>query len=347
MKTILTSIVTSLFTVLAIFTLYNVSVEEVPIEEISRVDMSEAIESVYDATVYIDVLTFRGGGSGSGFVYDYFQEEAYIITNHHVIDGAKEVTITFSDGSSTKAEIVASDAAVDIAVLVIPKASALQIANMGNSDEVKLGEKVVAIGSPLGFDFMNSVTQGYVSGLNRTIDVDIDDNNTPDSKIDLIQIDAAINPGNSGGPLVDSEGNVIGVNTIKKFATGIESMGFSIPINQAVEYANELREYGKVIRPTFGIGFIDVILLPPDVLSELNVHHGIYINQILEGRPASKAGLIAGDVIVSVNGALIDDVLEFTYQLYKYNPGDEIVVEFYREGELQQTMVLLDDSGIN
>lgn len=345
MKTIITSFLTTVFTVLLLTFLYTQSAEGVANSQ--QADMKYAINEVYDATVFIDVTTNKGTGTGSGFVYDIEGNYAYIITNHHVIEDATMVKVVYANKTSIEANVVASDPIVDIAVLSVPKSSVLKVASMGDSDSVELGDKVITVGSPLGYDFMNSVTQGYVSGLDRTIVVDIDDNNTPDSKIDLIQIDAAINPGNSGGPLVDSKGNVIGVNTIKHFAQGVESMGFSIPINQAKEYADELVEYKKVIRPTFGIGYLDVRSLGVNTLKEFNVTHGIFINAVLDGRPAQKANIQKGDVIVSVNGVEIYDSVEFTYQLFKYNPGDEIEVEYFRNGEREKTTVMLDDSGLN
>jgi len=329
--------------------LYNIAeqpaVNQIVVE--GSQEMTDAIDAVYDATVFIEVESRTGGSTGSGFVYEIEGNDAHIITNHHVIDDSTKITVVFSDKTSVEATLVASDAIVDIAVISVPKKSILKVALLGDSDQVKLGNKVVAIGSPLGYDFMNSVTQGYVSGLDRTIDVDVNGDKVPDSKIDLIQIDAAINPGNSGGPLVSSQGQIIGVNTIKNFATGIESMGFSIPINQAKEYADELVEFKKVIRPTFGIGYVDVAAMPPGMIKDLKVDHGIHINQILKDRPADKAGLEPGDVIISVNGVEIYNAIEFTYQLFKYNPGNEIVVEYYREGEKEEITVMLDDSGLN
>lgn len=317
------------------------------VEQIIKTSSLSTIDQIYDATVFVENFRYDElYGTGSGFIYKTDENYAYILTNHHVIEDSHDIKIMFASGKEVNAELISSDDIVDIAVLKMNKDNVTQVAKMGDSDLVVLGEKVITVGSPLGEKYLNTVTQGYISGLNRFIDLDTDGVWGVDWKIELIQTDAAINPGNSGGPLVNMDGEVIGINTIKFSSTEVEAMGFSIPINQALDYANELEEYGEVIRPTFGIQFQDFNLNGDNIKANYPVDYGIVILATGTDMPAAKAGIEADDLIVSVNGVTIENGIDFRYELFKSDPGDEIIVEFYRGTELMKTTVLLDDSDL-
>ncbi len=281
-----------------------------------------------------------GGGtvSGSGV---FITDTGYILTNNHVVEGTSgDLTITLSDGSQEKATIVGTDQYNDIAVLkTTGKVPA--VATLGNSDVLKPGETVIAIGSPLG-DFKNTVTQGVVSATGRSIDT-----GNGYSIENLIQTDAAINQGNSGGPLVNLAGEVVAINTLivrnSGSGTVAEGLGFAIPINTARAVATDLIQSGHITRPYLGIGFQPI---SPDVaiMYNLPVQWGAYVTAVASNSPAQQAGLRQGDILTAIGGTKIDETHSYINILFTFKPGQQVTVDFMRNGKAQQVQVTLATS---
>jgi serine protease Do len=275
--------------------------------------------------------------SGSGV---FISDKGYILTNNHVIEGVKDVTVVYSDGTQEKATIVGSDKYSDIAVLKI-EGQVPDVASLGNSDLLNPGESVIAIGSPLG-DFKNTVTVGVVSATGRSIDTG--NGYTIDG---LIQTDAAINQGNSGGPLVDLAGEVIGINTLivrnSGSGTVAEGLGFAIPVNTAAAVADQIIQTGYISHPYMGINFQPVT---PDIASAYNlpVQWGAYVTSVSASSPAGKAGLQTDDIITSLGGIALDGTHSFINTLFTFKPGDQIEVGFVRGGKSQSVQLTLAQS---
>ena len=285
-------------------------------------------------------------GTGSGAIYKVKDGKAYIFTNNHVVEGSDAIDVMLKDGSRVPADVIGADKYTDLAVLSIDAENVTDVAEFGDSDNLTLGEPAIAIGSPLGTEFPLSVTAGIVSGVNRMVPVDTDGDRQMDWQMNAIQTDAAINPGNSGGPLVNVAGQIIGINSMKISTNVVEGMGFAIPSNDAVDIINELEREGEIIRPTLGITMVDLGLVSDEqklnVLKiDESVQEGVVVVDVTSNTSASEAGLQSGDVITSFNGQPVTTGLELRQALYKTRVGDEVDVEFYREGQLQtQTMTM-------
>jgi 2-alkenal reductase len=275
--------------------------------------------------------------SGSGI---FISDQGYILTNNHVVEGTKDVNIVLSDGSQETATIVGTDLYSDIAVLKTD-GKVPAVASLGNSDVLNPGESVIAIGSPLG-DFKNTVTVGVVSATGRSIDT-----GQGYQIEDLIQTDAAINQGNSGGPLVNLAGEVIGINTLivrnSGSGTVAEGLGFAIPINTAQAVAEQIMQKGYISRPYLGISFQAIT---PDIAAAYNlpVQWGVYISKVATNSPASQADLQRGDIITSIGGVSLDETHSYINILFTYKPGDQVTVEFERNGQAHQVQVMLGES---
>ena len=275
--------------------------------------------------------------SGSGI---FISDQGYILTNNHVVEGTKDVNIVLSDGSQEAATIVGTDLYSDIAVLKTD-GKVPAVASLGNSDVLNPGESVIAIGSPLG-DFKNTVTVGVVSATGRSIDT-----GQGYQIEDLIQTDAAINQGNSGGPLVNLAGDVIGINTLivrnSGSGTVAEGLGFAIPINTAQAVAGQIMQTGYISRPYLGISFQAIT---PDIAAAYNlpVQWGIYISKVAVNSPASQADLQRGDILTGIGGVSLDETHSYINILFTYKPGDQVTVEFVRNGKAQQVQVTLGES---
>lgn len=262
-------------------------------------------------------------GVGTGVIVD---SSGFILTNSHVVDdgNAKEVSVLLYDGETKKAKILWNDPAMDLAVIKIVAAE-LNVADLGNSDDLRVGEVAIAIGNPLGLSFERSVTQGIVSGLNRSLA--ISQNETIDG---LIQTDASINPGNSGGPLLNSKGEVIGINTIK-MQSG-EGLGFAIPINIAKPIVDEIIEDGEFKKAYIGISGLNL-----DAVKRydetINVENGVFVYKINKGTPAEEAGMQTGDIIIGVEEHNIETLSQLSKALYNYRPGDKVKVKIVRDGK--------------
>ena len=263
-------------------------------------------------------------GVGSGVIVD---SRGYILTNSHVIgDGrARSIHVLFEDGETVEGEVLWYDSLLDLAVVKAP-GSDLPVAELGNSDDLEVGELAVAIGNPLGLDFQRSVTSGVISGLHRSIR--IDEYNVIE---DLIQTDASINPGNSGGPLLNSEGQVIGINTAK-IQTG-EGLGFSIPINLVKPIIEEVILDGEFTNVYIGFNGEQVEIFERRVGMDLDVENGVIVREVIPESAAAEAGLKALDVVVEMDGTPIDSMAGLRKLLYNYRLGDHASLVVIRDGE--------------
>lgn len=278
-----------------------------------------------------------GTSSGSGFI---IASEGYVITNNHVIEGAESVSVVLLSGEERPAQVIGTDRFSDLAVLKI-EGDVPAVVTLGNSDALRPGETVIAIGSPLG-DFKNSVTVGVISATGRTID-------TGEGYYleGLLQTDAAINQGNSGGPLVNLAGEVIGVNTliVRTSSSGVtvEGLGFAIPSNTVQAVATQIIEKGYVSRPYLGVRWQPI---NPTLAQQYNlpVQWGIYVAEVIEGSPAEAAGIRAGDIITRIGDLPIDANHPFINVLFNFKPGDEVTVELVRRSRVLQVKLTLGES---
>ena len=273
-------------------------------------------------------------GSGSGVIFQKNNGTAYIVTNNHVVEGATKLEISLYNGEKTTAEIVGTDALTDLAVLKIDSKFVNATADFGDSSTLRPGDQVYAIGNPLGLDLSRTVTQGIVSATNRSISVSTSAGNWDTN---VIQTDAAINPGNSGGALINPQGQVIGINSLKISESGVEGLGFAIPSNDLIPIVNKLIKSGKVDRPYLGVGLADLEQAPQVYYQNLpnNVTKGVLVMTIDPNSAASRAGFQPKDLIVSMNGTAIANSSELRKYLYsKVSSGDEIKFEVYRNGKL-------------
>jgi serine protease Do len=272
-------------------------------------------------------------GSGSGIIFQKNNDGAYIVTNNHVVEGATKLEISLYDGQKTTATVVGTDALTDLAVLKIDPKYVTDTAEFGDSSTLRSGDQVYAIGNPLGLDLSRTVTQGIVSATNRSIAVNT---SAGDWETNVIQTDAAINPGNSGGALINPQGQVIGINSLKISESGVEGLGFAIPSNDFIPIVNQLIKIGKVDRPYLGVGLADLSEVPQAYLADLpnNVQSGVMITQVQQQSAAANSGLEQKDVIVSMNGTSIGSSTDLRKYLYtKVKDGDTVKFGIYRNGK--------------
>ncbi|MBO0962045.1 trypsin-like peptidase domain-containing protein [Neobacillus sp. MM2021_6] len=272
-------------------------------------------------------------GSGSGVIFQKSGSIAYIVTNNHVVEGASKLEISLFDGQKTTAEVVGTDALTDLAVLKIDAKYVTATADFGDSSTLRPGDQVYAIGNPLGLNLSRTVTQGIVSAVDRSIAVSTSAGNWDTN---VIQTDAAINPGNSGGALINPQGQVIGINSLKISESGVEGLGFAIPSNDFIPIVNQLIKSGKVDRPYLGVGLADLDQVPQMYWQNMpeNVKKGVLVMNIDPNSAAAKAGFEPKDVIVSMNGTEIANSAELRKFLYtKVKTGDTIKFDVYRDGK--------------
>ncbi len=290
-------------------------------------------------------------GTGSGVIYKKVDGKAYVVTNNHVIQGANQIEVTLADGEKVEAKLLGTDIWTDLAVLEMDASKVTTVAEFGNSEALKQGETVIAIGNPLGLDFSGSVTTGVVSGKERAIPVDLNGDGQEDWQAEVLQTDAAINPGNSGGALINLAGQLIGINSMKISQATVEGIGLAIPINSAIPVIEDLERYGEMKRPAMGVTLVDVtnvsafhqretLKLPEEVST------GAVIDQVLGKSPAEIAGLEKYDVIVEMDGEKVENIIELRKHLYSGKEiGDELEVKIYRRGQLMEmTLTLTDNS---
>ena len=283
---------------------------------------------------------------GSGVIYKKNDKDAYLVTNTHVINGASKVDIRLADGTKVPGEIVGSDTFSDIAVVKISSEKVTTVAEFGDSSQLSVGETAIAIGSPLGSEYANTVTQGIISSLNRNVSLKSEDGQAISTK--AIQTDTAINPGNSGGPLVNIQGQVIGITSSKIASNGgtsVEGLGFAIPSNDAQNIIKQLESDGKVTRPALGIQMVNLSNVGASDLRKLNIPSGltsgVVVRSVQNNMPAN-GHLQKYDVITKVDDKEIASSTDLQHALYNHAIGDTIKVTYYRNGKEETTSIKLD-----
>ena len=275
------------------------------------------------------------------------EKTAYIITNAHVVSGATDVQVVFSNKESVNATIVGSDTYSDIAVLKLTADFDMTAIKCGDSSLLDQGETVLAIGSPLGIEYAGTVTQGIVSGIDRTVSVDLNDDGQEDWDMNVIQTDAAINPGNSGGALVNMAGELVGITSMKLSNTSVEGMGFALQINDVITSVEQIIENGKVTRPQIGISGVSLSGYSSYQLRYYRINtdltDGIYVSRVTSGGAASKAGIQEGDIIVKFDGKEVTTYKSFLTELYSKEPGDKVSVVVNRNGTEKTIEVTLGE----
>ena len=301
-------------------------------------NITEMVKKVTNSVVGVEVYSHNQvAGSGSGVIYEAQGNTAYIITNHHVINGASQLEIVFANKERAEAQLIGSDQFSDIALLKVKTDFEPEPIKIGNSDLLKKGETVLAIGSPLGIQYAGTVTQGIVSATDRTVSVDVNGSGQSNWDVNAIQTDAAINPGNSGGAFVNAVGELVGITSMKFSAPSVEGIGFALPINNVMKDIKEIRETGKVNRPVIGIRGASISGLSRYELRyygiETTLEDGIYVASVENGGAGAKAGIKQGDIIIKIDNLDVTTYKSFLAELYSKRPGDTVKIVVEREGK--------------
>lgn len=317
---------------------------------VSEVNVTEndtiksGIDKVYNAVVVIE--SYKGSklsGTGTGFVYKKDDKTGYIITNNHVISGATTVKVVNMNNETVEAKVLGSDEYEDVAVLAIDTNAVLSVAEIGSSEDANIGDTVFTVGTPVGTEYMGTVTKGILSGKDRTVDVSLDNGSA--YVMQVLQTDAAINPGNSGGPICNINGEVIGVNSLKLVQDTIEGMGFAIPIELVMTSVDRLEKGQVIVRPILGVETLDAdntySLYRNNILLDEDIEKGVVIVNVQDNTPAASAGLQKGDVILKIENTEIDDGAHLKYILYKYTVGDTVKMTIYRNKKIEEITVKL------
>lgn len=301
-------------------------------KEVSITDqgIADAVDKVYDSVVI--VKTYRRNqlyATGTGFVYKKVNGTYYLLTNYHVIQDGDKVEVVFTDNGTEQVTVKGGDKYSDIAVLTYDSTGTRPIAKVGSSIDMRVGDTVFAIGSPLDSSVYSwSVTRGVLSGKDRKVEVSTTNTSANDWIMQVLQTDAAINSGNSGGPLCNSNGEVIGINNMKLITSGVEGMGFAIPIEEAAAYADAIINGKNITRPTLGITMAEN-------------KNGVLVSEVRANSVAANAGLQKGDVITAINDEKVVNMASLKYALYKYEVGDTVTIHYLRNGKAQTTKMKL------
>ena len=309
--------------------------------------IADAVEKVYDAVVV--VKTYKNNtvaASGTGFVYKTEGDTAYILTNTHVIDGGNKIKVVFTNGNEEEVKVVGSDEYADVALLSIKKDKIVSVAEIGDSSDLRVGDTSFAVGAPLDSAYSWSVTRGIISGKDRLIEVAVGNSKAADWVMSVIQTDTAINSGNSGGPLANSNGEVIGITSLKLVSNGVEGMGFAIPIETAISYAEKFISGEEITQPYLGVSMLNIAEAYyykdfANYVKDTEVQDGVVLAEIEKDSAADKAGLKTGDIVVGLNDDEVTSVAYLRYYLYKHNAGDTITIKYYRNNELKEVSVKL------
>ncbi|GIO20191.1 putative serine protease YyxA [Oceanobacillus oncorhynchi subsp. incaldanensis] len=336
----------------------NGVLEDQPMQVDVSTQLTEIIEQVTPAVVGITNIQQNvswgaeadgiEAGTGSGVIYKVEDGETYIVTNHHVIEDADSVEVILHDETHMEAEIIGSDLFTDLAVLKMDNENEDTPMEIGTSESLKVGEPAIAIGNPLGAYLSSTVTQGVISGMERTIPMDFNFDGQPDWQAEVIQTDAAINPGNSGGALINLYGQLIGINSMKINEEAVEGIGFAIPIDSAIPVIQELEENGEVVRPFLGVEIYSIEELPQyewrnTLQLPVEVEGGVYVWSVENLSPADEAGIQQYDVIVALDGVPVHNTIDLRKILYEEKEvGEVVTIDYYRDGELMQTELELE-----
>lgn len=337
----------SRFLVAPVSDVINVIEREVIHHEEAQMD---AIDGVAEAIVGIITITETGPigstsvGTGSGIVYAVQAGNTYIVTNEHVVEGGTTLEVVFNDENQTRlpAQLIGMDVYTDIAVIKIENFEANTIAKFGRTEDLRLGQTVIAIGNPLGLEFAGSATMGVVSGHDRSVTIPIMTTNggMQDWAMTVLQTDTAINPGNSGGALINLAGEVVGINSMKVAQSAVEGMSFSIPTYIALPIIEDLGANGVVTRPTLGVSLFNLSAVPDVTRTQMNIpselRHGVFVNDVMDDSLASTMGIVAGDVVIKIGDIDVIDTASFRQTLFTYREGDAITLAVVRDGYLHE-----------
>jgi len=311
-----------------------------------KTSLNSSIAKIYNAVFMVE--SYKGGqeySTGTGFFYKTDDSSAYAITNQHVVAGCDKVELILADDSKIEATITGGDEYLDIAVLKVDKNKAPQIATIGKSDDILVGDTVFTVGSPMGYEYRGTVTSGILSGKDRLVSVSVSNSSSNDWVMKVLQIDAAINPGKSGGPLVNINGEVVGVTSMKLVQDEIEGMGFAIPIEIAMAHLSELEAGKKIEWPVLGISMANVsdtsLLYRNNIVINEDINYGVVVVAITKGSGAASSSLKEGDIITKINGETVKDSAYLRYELYKNRPGDMIEITYMRGGKEKTTKITL------
>lgn len=328
------------------------SVSKSIVENVSKVELTEnsialSVEKAYDGVV--TVVSYSNNqkiSTGSGFIYKKDDKLGYIMTNNHVVDGADKIEVILSNNETVEAKILGKETYSDIAVLSIDKDKVLTVLEIGDNNNMRLGDTVFTIGAPMGVEYSGTVTKGIISGKDRMVEVSFS-GSTSDYYMKVLQTDAAISPGNSGGPLLNVNGEVIGINSLKLVKDEVEGMGFAIPIEDALTYASKLEKGESIKRPFIGISMMDInqttYLWQYGISVPKNITEGVVVIATQVGSPASNK-LEKGDIIIAIDDEKVSTVAELRYELYKHNPNDVIKIKYIRSGKEETTEITLTEN---
>lgn len=310
--------------------------------------LAASVEKIYDATVLVNTYSKSEViSTGTGFVYKVDDEYGYILTNNHVVEGGDNVTVVMTNDEEVEGIVLGGDSYLDLAVIRISRSKVTLVANIGSSEGMKLGDTVFTVGSPMGYEYRGSVTSGVLSGKDRMVSVSVSSSNN-DWVMRVLQIDASINPGNSGGPLLNVNGEVIGICSLKLVDDDIEGMGFAIPIEYAMNHVDTLEKGQKVEWPLLGIEMVNVTdsltLYKNRIILDESIKQGVVVISAVDGSGAANAGLKKGDVITKFAGKNVKDYAYLRYELYQHSAGDTIEVTFIRDGKEKTVKVTLGKS---
>ena len=310
---------------------------------INDTGIAEAVAKVYDAVVVVSTYSDDTYvASGTGFVFRHDGDTYYLLTNYHVIEDGNHVTVTFTDGSIVETEIIGFDEYQDIAVLAIESDEEYTVAEIGNNDETRIGDTTFAVGAPLDSAYSWTVTRGIISGKDRMVEVEIDNGNYI---MRTLQTDAAINSGNSGGPLCNANGEVIGITSLKLVNDGIEGMGFAIPIEDAIDKAEDIINGEVTDYPYLGVSMLDFadayFSQYYSLIRQSNLDGGVIVTDVVEDSPAANGGIRANDIITAMDGEEVPSVAYLRYYLYQHNVGDTVTFTVYRNGDTRDIEVTL------
>ena len=308
--------------------------------------IADAVEKVYDSVVIVETFAKgRAFATGTGFIYKHSNDTYYILTNHHVIEDGDQIKIVLTNGDEVEVKLEGGDEFSDIAVLSYKTDKELKVSNIGSSTNARVGDTVFAIGAPLDSSVYSwTVTRGVLSGKDREVSISLGGSQTSDWIMQVLQTDAAINSGNSGGPLCNSNGEVIGITNMKLVTSGVEGMGFAIPIEEASTFADKIINGESVARPYLGVAMYDVsnsYYAYAFKNSSTNLTDGVGISEVVKDSPAEKAGLKAGDTIIGIDNDTIKDTATLRYKLYKHKEGDVVKITYVRNNKTLTTKVTL------
>ena len=309
---------------------------------INEKGISDAVDKIYDAVVYIEnYQKQRAVSSGTGFVYKVDSEKGYILTNYHVISGNESIKVVLNNDKVVDATYLGGDEYMDIAVLSIKKEDVMKVATLGTSANSKLGDTVFTVGTPVDYEYRGTVTRGILSGKDRMVTVN---DNSGSMVMKVLQTDSAINPGNSGGPLVNVNGEVIGINSLKLSNDRIEGMGFAIAIEEITGYLNSFEKGEKLTRPQLGINTAEISdiysIYQAGINIDKSITKGVVIISVVKSS-AADGNLKKGDVVTKINGAATDTLAFLRHELFKYQVGDKITVTYIRDGKTKTANITL------